>query len=347
LHYRNYLGENMFYDEAKIYVKGGDGGNGCIAFRREKYVPFGGPWGGDGGRGGSVILQADEGLHTLVDFRYQRHYKADRGMHGQGKNKHGKSGEDLIVRLPVGTVVKDALSGEALADLTAHGQEVVVARGGKGGRGNAHFATSTQQAPYIAEKGEAGEERHLILQLKLLADAGLVGFPNAGKSTLISRVSAARPQIAAYPFTTLNPHLGVVRIENGYSFVMADIPGLIAGAHQGAGLGHRFLRHIERTRLIIYVLDVSGTEGRDPGEDLRILKEEITLYDPTLTSRPQIVAANKIDLPDAAQNLSKLKESLGNRYEIFPVSALTGEGLKALTYRVAELIRSQKSEVGN
>ncbi|MDN5294304.1 MAG: GTPase [Eubacteriales bacterium] len=326
----------MFYDYAKIFVQGGRGGDGAVAFRREKYVPDGGPYGGDGGDGGSVILEADEGLRTLVDFRYQRHYRAERGEHGKGKKMHGRNGEDLILRVPVGTVVRDAATGEVLADLVRHRQRVVVARGGRGGRGNARFATSTNKAPDFAEKGEPGEERWLELELKLLADVGLVGFPNAGKSTLIAAVSAARPKIADYPFTTLTPNLGVVRVGEGMSFVMADIPGLIEGAHAGAGLGHEFLRHIERTRLLVHVVDMSGLEGRDPVEDFQVINRELALYNPRLAERPQIVAANKMDLSPAAENLRRFQEVYGKDYEIFPISAVTRAGLDALIQRVAE-----------
>lgn len=329
----------MFYDEAKIYVKAGDGGDGCIAFRREKYVPRGGPAGGDGGRGGSVILRADAQLGTLIDLRYRRHYRAERGGHGMGKNMHGRDGQDLVIRVPVGTIVRDAATGRVLADLTEDGQEVVVARGGRGGRGNARFATSTNRTPTFAEKGAPGEEKWLLLELKLLADVGLVGFPNAGKSTIIARLSAARPKIAAYPFTTLEPHLGVVRVGEGESFVLADIPGLIEGAHRGAGLGHRFLRHVERTRLLVHVVDMAGSGGHDPVQDFEIINRELAAYDPALAARPQIVAANKMDLPDAAANLERFRAAWGERYEVYPVSALTGEGLDRLVYRVAELLR--------
>ncbi|MEW5899603.1 MAG: GTPase ObgE, partial [Bacillota bacterium] len=311
----------MFYDTAKIYVKAGDGGNGCVSFRREKYIPEGGPDGGDGGRGGNVVFRADEGLRTLVDFHYQRRYLAGRGQHGKGKNMHGRSGEDLVVRVPAGTVVRDAQSGMVLADLVRDGQEVVVARGGRGGRGNARFAGPKNKTPVFAEKGEPGEERWLELELKLLADVGLVGFPNAGKSTLISRVSRARPKIADYPFTTLVPNLGVVTLGEGVSFVIADIPGLIAGAHQGAGLGHRFLRHTERTRLLVHVIDVAGVEGRDPLEDFYVLNRELFLYNPLLAQKVQLIAANKIDLPGAGENLQRLQKTLGAQYEIFPLSA--------------------------
>lgn len=330
----------MFYDKAKIYVKGGDGGNGCVAMRREKYVPDGGPCGGDGGRGGDVIFRADGGLRTLVDFRYKRHYKAGRGHHGEGANRHGAGGEDLIVRVPVGTVVRDAETGQLVADFTKDGQEAVVARGGRGGKGNARFATPVNRAPRFAEKGEPGEERWLELELKLLADAGLVGFPNAGKSSLLARTTAARPKVADYPFTTLTPVLGVVRVSEGRSFVMADIPGLIEGAHSGLGLGHEFLRHVERTRLLIHVLDMAGSEGRDPLEDFRITNRELYLYNPVLSKRLQVVAANKMDLDGAAENLERFLKVYGEQYEVFPVSALTGEGVDRLVYRVAELLES-------
>lgn len=335
----------MFYDKAKIYVKGGDGGNGCVAMRREKYVPEGGPWGGDGGRGGDIIFRADEGLRTLVDFRYKRHYKADRGRHGEGRNMHGASADDLAVRVPVGTVVRDDDTGELIVDLVKDGQEVTVARGGRGGRGNARFATANNKAPKLAEKGEPGEERWLNLELKLLADVGLVGFPNAGKSTLISQVSAAKPKIADYPFTTITPNLGVVRVEDGRSFVMADIPGLIEGAHTGVGLGHEFLRHVERTRLLIHVLDTAGSEGRDPVEDFRVTNRELSLYNPVIGQRPQIIAANKMDISEAEENLVRLKEALGESYEIFPISAATGSGLEALTYRVIALLEEIPEEM--
>lgn len=328
----------MFYDQAKIYVKGGDGGSGAVAFRREKYVPEGGPAGGDGGRGGNVVFIADEGLRTLVDFRYKRHYKADRGEHGMGKHMHGKGAEDLVVRIPAGTLIKDLNTGEVLADLTEQGQKAVVAPGGRGGRGNARFMSNTNKAPTLAEKGEPGEERWLILELKLLADVGLVGFPNVGKSTIISQVSAAKPKIADYHFTTLVPNLGVVDLEDGDSFVMADIPGLIEGAHTGAGLGHEFLRHTERTRLILHVLDISGSEERDPLDDYRIIQEELREYSPELAKRPMLVVANKMDIPGAEENLKRLRDTLESETEIFPVSAATGEGLKGVIYRIAQLL---------
>ena len=328
----------MFYDQAKIYVKGGDGGAGAVAFRREKYVPEGGPSGGDGGRGGNVVFVGDEGLRTLVDFRYRRHYKGDRGAHGQSKNMTGKGGEDIILRVPVGTVVLDDDTKEPMVDITEHDQRVVVAPGGRGGRGNARFMTNTNKAPTVAENGEPGVERWLRLELKLLADVGLVGFPNVGKSTLISKVSAAKPKIADYHFTTLIPNLGVVEMDDGESFVMADIPGLIEGAHSGAGLGHKFLRHTERTRLILHVLDISGSEERDPLEDLRIIEEELRLYSPELALRPVIIVANKMDIPGSEDHLQRLRDVVDGRNEIFAVSSATGEGLQALLYHIAKVL---------
>lgn len=329
----------MFFDRAKIYVKGGDGGNGCIAMRREKYVPFGGPWGGDGGRGGDVIFVADEGLNTLQDFRYKKHFKAERGGHGMGKNKNGPAGEDLTVRVPTGTVVREAATGRLIADLVEDGQQVVIAKGGRGGRGNVHFSSGTNKAPRVAEKGEPGEELDIELELKLIADVGLIGFPNAGKSTFISMVSAAKPKIADYPFTTLVPNLGVVDAGGERSFVLADIPGLIEGASQGVGLGHEFLRHTERTRLLIHVVDAAGTEGRDPVEDIKTINRELELYDPRLAQRPQIIAANKMDIiPQADENLARLREEFSGQYEIFPISAATGQGLDKVIQRVADLL---------
>lgn len=328
----------MFYDQAKIYVKGGDGGNGIVAFRREKYIAEGGPYGGDGGNGGNVIFEADEGLRTLVDFRYQRHYKADRGEHGQSKTMHGANASDMVVRVPVGTVLKNAETGEFVADMTAHGQRELIARGGRGGRGNARFASASNKAPGFAEKGEPGEEQWVALELKLLADVGLIGFPSVGKSTLISVVSAAKPKIAEYHFTTLTPNLGVVRVDDGRSFVMADIPGLIEGAHTGAGLGHDFLRHVERTRILVHVLDISGSEGREPLEDFKVINNELALYNPVLAGRPQVIAANKTDLPGAEENLAQLKECLGQEYMVFPMSAAIGEGVQPLIYRLADML---------
>lgn len=327
----------MFYDHARIFVRAGDGGNGCIAFRREKYVADGGPWGGDGGRGGSIILRADEGLRTLVDFKYKRHYHAGRGQHGQGKNMHGRSGDDLVIRLPAGTLIRDAESRELLVDLVEDGQEFTVAGGGRGGRGNARFSSAKNKAPYFAEKGEPGAGHWLELELKVLADVALIGLPNVGKSTIISRISAAKPKIADYHFTTLHPNLGVVK-SHDRSFVVADVPGLIEGAHTGAGLGHRFLRHTERTRLLVHVVDISGLEGRDPREDIAVINNELRHYSPALAKRPQVIAANKMDLPEAEDNLKLLQEEWGGSYEIFPVSAATGQGLDALVHRLAAML---------
>lgn len=337
-----------FYDTARIVLRSGDGGNGIVSFRREKYVPAGGPDGGDGGDGGSIILSVDPGLSTLIDLRYRSHYNAERGRHGQGARKHGRVGADVIVQVPPGTQVRDPASGELLADLTLPGQSFVGARGGRGGRGNVHFATSTRQAPRFAELGERGEERELLLELKLLADVGLVGYPNAGKSTFIAAVSAARPKIADYPFTTLIPNLGVVSVGPGRSFVLADIPGLIEGAHSGAGLGHEFLRHVERTRVLLHIVDTAGLEGRDPVTDYEVVRRELALYNPKLASRIQIVVANKMDLPEARQRVKALQERAeadGQRF--FAVSAATGEGLRQVVYAAHEalqLVRHEEAE---
>ncbi len=333
----------MFVDHARVYVRGGDGGNGIVAFRREKYVPMGGPAGGDGGRGGSVIFVADEGLSTLMDFKYRRHFKAMRGTHGQGKNMHGAGGEDLTVKVPVGTVIRDDDTGEVIADLTRNGQEVVVARGGRGGRGNARFATSVNKAPSLSENGEPGQERWVKLELKLLADVGLVGFPNAGKSTLISRLSAARPKIADYPFTTLVPNLGVVMTRSKESFVVADIPGLIEGAHRGSGLGHEFLRHIERTRVLLFVLDTAQTEGRDVLEDYQVLRRELEMYRPDLMERPFLIVANKMDIPEAQENYERLRAEFGQL--VHAVSAVTGLGVDILVEETFRLLQSVPRDI--
>src|SRR5467141_2470432 len=290
----------MFIDEIDIFVKSGDGGAGCVSFRREKYVPRGGPDGGDGGDGGSVWLEADPALTTLLDYHYKRHYHAERGQHGEGSNRHGASGSDLVLRVPLGTVVADRDTGERLGDLTAAGQRILTVRGARGGRGNARFATSTNRAPRRADLGRAGEEHWIHLELKLLADVGVIGFPNAGKSTLVSRLSAAKPRIADYPFTTLEPRLGIVRVDEHRSFVIADLPGLIPGAAQGKGLGHQFLRHTERTRLLLHMLDLDPQSGRDPVDDLRVIDDELAGYSTELAARPQIIVPNKIDLPEAA-----------------------------------------------
>lgn len=330
----------MFYDYAKVNVKAGDGGNGIVAFRREKYVPKGGPAGGDGGKGGSIILRADEGLRTLIDFRYQTHYKGKRGDHGSGAKQHGRSADDIVLRVPVGTVVRDADTKKLLGDLRHHGQEIVVAQGGRGGRGNARFVSSTHRAPAFAENGEKGEERWITLELKLLADVGLVGFPNVGKSTIISRVSAAKPKIANYHFTTLEPNLGMVRVDTGRSFVIADVPGLVEGAAEGAGLGHRFLRHVERTRVLVHVVDLSGSEGRDPLEDLAVIRGELERYAPQLNEKPMVIVANKVDLmsdDDRDAALARLSEAYPE-VRIFPMSAATDSDLNELVYHLADIL---------
>lgn len=326
----------MFVDQTKIYVKGGDGGNGMVAFRREKYVPKGGPAGGDGGKGADVVFEVNEGLRTLMDFRYQRHFKAPRGEHGMSKNQHGKNSKDMIVKVPPGTVVIDAETNEVIADLVEHGQRAVIAKGGRGGRGNSRFATPANPAPELAENGEPGQERDVILELKLLADVGLVGFPSVGKSTLLSVVSSAKPKIAEYHFTTIVPNLGMVETEDNRSFVMADLPGLIEGASEGVGLGHQFLRHIERTRVIVHVIDMAAMEGRDPFEDYLTINKELEEYNLRLTERPQIIVANKMDMPDAAENLEKFKEQLEEDYPIFPISAVTRKGLRELLFAIAD-----------
>ncbi|HEO4544557.1 TPA: GTPase ObgE [Streptococcus agalactiae] len=336
---------SMFLDTAKISVKAGRGGDGMVAFRREKYVPNGAPWGGDGGKGGSVIFKVNEGLRTLMDFRYNRNFKAKAGEKGMTKGMHGRGAEDLIVSLPPGTTVRDATTGKVITDLVEHDQEFVVARGGRGGRGNIRFATPRNPAPEIAENGEPGEERELQLELKILADVGLVGFPSVGKSTLLSVVSAAKPKIGAYHFTTIVPNLGMVRTKSGDSFAMADLPGLIEGASQGVGLGTQFLRHIERTRVILHVIDMSASEGRDPYDDYVSINNELETYNLRLMERPQIIVANKMDMPDSEENLAAFKEKLAANYDefddmpmIFPISSLAHQGLENLMDATAELL---------
>ncbi|WP_069839617.1 GTPase ObgE [Bacillus sp. F56] len=330
----------MFVDQVKVYVKGGDGGNGMVAFRREKYVPKGGPAGGDGGKGGDVVFEVDEGLRTLMDFRYKKHFKAIRGEHGMSKNQHGRNADDMVIKVPPGTVVTDDDTKQVIADLTEHGQQAVIARGGRGGRGNSRFATPANPAPQLSENGEPGKERYIVLELKVLADVGLVGFPSVGKSTLLSVVSSAKPKIADYHFTTLVPNLGMVETDDGRSFVMADLPGLIEGAHQGVGLGHQFLRHIERTRVIVHVIDMSGLEGRDPYDDYVTINQELSEYNLRLTERPQIIVANKMDMPEAAENLEAFKEKLTDDYPVFPISAVTREGLRELLFEVANQLEN-------
>ncbi|MCA0992561.1 GTPase ObgE [Bacillus hwajinpoensis] len=330
----------MFVDQVKVFVKAGDGGNGMVAFRREKYVPDGGPAGGDGGKGASVIFEVEEGLRTLMDFRYNRHFKAKTGEHGRSKNQHGRNAEDMVVKVPPGTIVSNADTGEVIADLTEHGQRATVARGGRGGRGNSRFASPSNPAPELSENGEPGEEKDVTLELKVLADVGLVGFPSVGKSTLLSVVSAAKPKIAAYHFTTIAPNLGVVDTKDGRSFVMADLPGLIEGAHEGVGLGHQFLRHIERTRVIVHVIDMSGMEGRDPYEDYLKINDELKQYKMRLMERPQIIVANKMDLPDSEENLEVFKEKLEEDFPIYPISAVTRQGVQEVLFEIADKLET-------
>ena len=328
-----------FIDRVKIYVQAGTGGNGTVAFRREAHVPKGGPSGGDGGRGGSVIFVATNSLSTLLDFRYYREYKAQNGEKGHAKKMHGADADDLVIRVPVGTCVYDDDTGNIIADLTKDGQRAVIAKGGRGGRGNARFASSRNPAPKICENGEPGEKFNLRVELKLLADVGLVGFPSVGKSTLLSVVSKARPQIADYHFTTIVPNLGVVQVKDGRSFVMADLPGLIEGASQGKGLGHQFLRHIERCRVIVHIIDMSGSEGRDPYEDYVTINKELGEYEYRLLERPQIIVANKMDGDEAEENLKKFKEKLGNQ-KVFPIIAPIHEGIDAVLYAVADALET-------
>lgn len=330
------MSESRFYDEARIFVKAGDGGSGVVAFRREKFVPRGGPSGGNGGKGGDVVLQVNPQLNTLIAFHNQSHFRADRGRHGEGNNRQGASGKDRIVEVPPGTIVREDATGDFLGDLTSPGQTLVVARGGRGGRGNAVFKRSTNQAPRVAEKGEPGEERWLRLELKVLADVGLVGLPNAGKSTLLSVISAARPKIADYPFTTLSPNLGVVTPGDAPPFVAADIPGLIEGAHEGKGLGDQFLRHVERTRLLVHLLDGSSAH---PLEDFEAINHELAGYNPRLARRPQLVVFTKMDLPEARERWPEVAASLAEReLPHMAISAATGENVRELTLRVAEML---------
>ncbi len=334
----------QFVDRVEIFVKGGNGGDGIVAFRHEKFVPRGGPSGGDGGRGGSVILRADAKLGTLVDLRYQKHYKAERGGDGGPNDRHGRNGEDLVLRVPVGTIVYVAGDEKPAADLITGGQEYVASKGGGGGRGNASFSTSTLQTPKFAEKGEPIDEVTVVLELKLLADVGLIGYPSVGKSTLISKISAAKPKIADYPFTTLAPNLGVVKVADS-SFVVADMPGLIEGAHEGVGLGHQFLRHIERTRLLVHLIDVSGYSGREPMHDFDAINDELRAHSEKLSGLGQIVALNKIDVPGAREIADRLEVELeGRGLEVFEISALAGDGIQPLLYRVAALLEELPRE---
>lgn len=332
----------MFVDQVKISLKAGDGGNGITAYRREKYVPFGGPAGGDGGKGASVVFEVDEGLRTLLDFRYQRHFKASKGENGQSSNMHGKNAEDLVLKVPPGTIIKNVDTDEVLADLVEDGQRAVVAKGGRGGRGNSRFATPRNPAPDFSEKGEPGEELDVSLELKLLADVGLVGFPSVGKSTLLSIVSKAKPKIGAYHFTTIKPNLGVVSTPDQRSFVMADLPGLIEGASDGVGLGHQFLRHVERTKVIVHMIDMSGSEGREPIEDYKVINQELAAYEQRLEDRPQIVVANKMDLPESQDNLILFKEEIGEDVPVIPVSTITRDNIDQLLYAIADKLEEYK-----
>lgn len=332
----------MFVDQVKISLKAGDGGNGITAYRREKYVPFGGPAGGDGGKGASVIFEVDEGLRTLLDFRYQTHFKAKKGENGQSSNMHGRNAEDLVLKVPPGTIVKSVETEEVLADLVEDGQRAIVAKGGRGGRGNSRFATPRNPAPDFSENGEPGEEIDVTLELKLLADVGLVGFPSVGKSTLLSIVSKAKPKIGAYHFTTIKPNLGVVSTPDNRSFVMADLPGLIEGASDGVGLGHQFLRHVERTKVIVHMIDMSGSEGRDPIDDYHVINKELVAYKQRLEDRPQIIVANKMDMPDAEENLKLFKEEIGDDHIIIPLSAVSRDNIDQLLYTIADQLEKVK-----
>jgi GTP-binding protein len=331
--------ERRFVDSAVVYAQGGRGGNGCCSFRREKFVPKGGPDGGDGGRGGHVALRVDPNADSLVSLYYAPHQRAEDGGHGKGKKQHGRNGRDLVVLVPCGTEVWDTGSGRILADLVKPGDEFVVAQGGKGGLGNPHWLTNTHQVPYEHSAGEPGEERTVRCELKVAADAGLIGLPNSGKSSLLTGISHAHPRIAPYPFTTLYPVIGTVQTEDYTRFSVADIPGLVAGAHEGVGLGDRLLRHVERATALVYVVDMAGSEGRDPVDDYRVLKRELGLYDKELTRRPMLIAANKMDLPGAAENLKAFRRSV--RKEVVPVSALTGEGIAAFRRHLQDLVRGR------
>jgi GTP-binding protein len=332
-----------FIDEAKIYIKAGDGGRGCVSFRREKFVPRGGPDGGNGGKGGDIIIRADSSHRTLLDLKYRQHHVAKHGGHGKGSNRTGKNSSDVEIIVPVGTLVKDADNGDILADLTVDGQSCTAARGGVGGKGNAHFATSTNQAPRYAQDGIQGEERWIILELKLLADVGIIGLPNVGKSTFISKVSAAKPKIADYPFTTLAPHLGVVRYGDMKSFVIADIPGLIEGAHEGMGMGTRFLRHIERTSVLLHILDISNEPNSNAWQNFETINRELTLFGSTLMEKPQVVAINKIDLPPTRERYKKEIDIFEEKgIKVFAFSAVTGEGINTVIQEIIKILHMKK-----
>lgn len=326
----------MFVDEVNILVNAGDGGDGCMAFRREKFVPMGGPYGGSGGKGGDVIFRADSGLKTLIDLKYQKHIKGLNGLNGEGKNKNGKSADDIIVKVPIGTTIKDNNTGLVLADLKKNGEEVIVAYGGRGGRGNVSLSTKSNPCPSFCERGEPGEVRNINATLRMMADVGLVGLPSVGKSTILSQISAANPKIASYHFTTLSPNLGVVKTKNEKTFVVADLPGLIEGASNGLGLGHKFLKHVERTKIIAHVIDISGSEGRDPYEDYLVINKELQEFNPKLLEKPRIIIANKMDLPNAKENLDKLREEIGD-IKIFEIEAISNKGLEEVINYLGEM----------
>lgn len=329
----------MFVDQAKIFIQSGRGGNGAVSFRREKYIPNGGPDGGDGGKGGSIIFEVDPGMNTLMDFRHKRHFKAQPGEDGGKNRRHGKDGEDLVIKVPPGTIIREAETGKIMLDMTGVNERKVLLKGGRGGRGNQHFATSTRQAPRYAEKGQEGKEYWVILELKMIADVGLIGFPNVGKSTLLSVITNASPKIANYHFTTLNPNLGVVHNQYGRDFVIADIPGLIEGAHEGVGLGHDFLRHIERTKVLVHVVDAAALEGRDPVEDVEKINHELSEYNEELLKRPQIIVANKTDIPESEENVLRLKENYESKgIKVIPISAATKKGLQPLLIEIHKLL---------
>lgn len=334
-----------FIDEVTLFAASGHGGAGCVSFRREKFIPFGGPNGGDGGKGGDVIFEAMSGLSTLLELRHRPHQKAEKGHNGMGKDRHGASGDDLVIRVPVGTVIKDAETGEELADLTEDGQRVTLLKGGRGGQGNARFATATNKAPKFAQPGEEGEERKLRLELKLMADVGLLGLPNAGKSSLITKISAARPKIADYPFTTIKPSLGVVPYKNGRSFVMADIPGIIEGAHEGAGLGHRFLKHLERSGILLHLVDISWMPERDPLAEYEAVTRELAMFSDELAAKEQIVVITKTDLPQTRERLPEIREWFETRgIRVFPISSATGEGTSELLDEIARRLWGRAEE---
>ena len=336
----------MFVDRVKIHIKGGNGGNGMVSFYRAKYITHGGPDGGDGGRGGDVIFVGDSSMNTLMDFRYKRSFKAENGQDGGKLNCFGKSGNDVVIKVPVGTVIREANSNQIMADITKHGEQKIIIKGGKGGKGNQHFATATRQAPRYAERGQTAKEYDVILELKLIADVGLIGFPNVGKSTILSMVTNANPKIANYHFTTLAPNLGVVQSRIGEDFVLADIPGLVEGASEGVGLGHEFLRHVERTKVLIHVVDAAALEGDDPVENFKKINQELMEYNPELMKRPQVIAANKTDIPDAEKNVIRLKQAYEKEgYQVFAISAATNKGLDEMLEAVAKILKEYPEDI--